>query len=120
VKLRIQDNSLRFRLTQREVVRLKENGRVEAEVRFTADRALYYSVTSTQDLEKIEIEYTADCVRVLLPGPSVLAWAESDQVSIESHGLVQVLVEKDFQCLHDPDRRDPDAWLNPLAEHQGA
>src|SRR5258705_6235969 len=48
VKLRIQDNSLRFRLTQREVMRLKENGRVEAEVRLTADRALYYSVTSTQ------------------------------------------------------------------------
>ena len=38
MKLRIKDNSLRFRLTQREVTRLKENGRVEAEVRFTPDR----------------------------------------------------------------------------------
>ena len=120
MKLRIQDNSLRFRLTQREVKRLKENGRVEAEVRFTPDRALHYSVTSTQALENIEVEYTADCVRVLLPGPCVLAWAESDQVSITRDGRVQVLVEKDFQCLHQPDRLDPDAWPNPLAEHQSA
>jgi hypothetical protein len=120
VKLRIQDNSLRFRLTRREVMRLKEDGRVEAEVRFTADRALYYSVTSTQGLENIEVEYTADCVRVLLPGPCVLAWAESEQVSIAGYGRVQVLVEKDFECLHDPDRRDPDAWPNPLAKQQVA
>ena len=116
MKLRIQDNSLRFRLTQREVVRLKESGRVEAEVRFAADRALYYSVTSTQDLESVQVEYTADCVRVLLPGPCVLAWAESDQVSIASQGLVQVLVEKDFQCLHGGDERDPAAYPNPIQE----
>lgn len=93
---------------------------MEAEVRFTADRALYYCVASMQTLGDIEVEYLADCVRVLLPGACVLAWAESDQVSIAGHGPVQVLVEKDFQCLHGPDRRDPDAWPNPLAEYQGA
>ena len=78
VKLRIQDNSLRFRLTQTEVIRLKENGRVDAEVRFSADRALCYFVASTQSLEDIAVEYTADCVRVFLPSPWVLAWADSD------------------------------------------
>ena len=102
-------------------MRLKENGRVDAEVRFTADRALSYSVTSTQGLENIEVEYTADCVRVLLPGACVLAWAESDQVSIAGHGRVQVLVEKDLHCMQDPDRRGPDAWrLIPWAEPQSA
>jgi len=118
VKLRIQDNSLRFRLTQREVMGLKEAGQVEAEVRFTADRALHYSVTSRQGLEEIEVEYAADCVRVLLPAPCVLAWAESDEVTIAGHGRVRVLVEKDFQCLHGPERWDRDAWPNPRAEGQ--
>jgi hypothetical protein len=97
VKLRTQDNSLRFPLTQTEVMRLKGNGQVDAEVRFTADRALCYFVASTESLEDIEVEYTADCVRVFLPGPWVLAWADSDQVSIAGRGRVQVLVEKDFQ-----------------------
>jgi hypothetical protein len=120
MKLRIQDNSVRFRLTQEEVTWLKKTGHVEAEVRFTADRALRYSVTSRQGLEEIEVEYTADCVRVLLPAPCVLAWAESDEVTIAGYGLVRVLVEKDFQCLHGPDRWDPDAWPNPRAEQQSA
>ena len=119
MKLRIQDNSLRFRLTRGEVMRLKENGQVEDEVRFTADRALYYSVATTKTLQNIEVDYAADCLRVLLPVPCVLAWAESDQVSIECHGRVEVLVEKDFRCLHSPDRRDTDAWPNPLTEQQG-
>jgi hypothetical protein len=116
VKLRIQDNSLRFRLTQREVVRLRENGRVEAEVSFAPDRVLSYAVYSTAAVEGIAVDYSGDCVRVFLPRPCVVAWAGSDQVSIEGHGQVRVLVEKDFQCLHGPDRRDPDAWPNPLAE----
>ncbi len=94
MKLRIQDNSLRFRLTQKEVARLKEHGLVEAEVRFTADRALSYSVTSIRAIKDIEVEYTAGCVRVLLPRSCVLAWAESDQVSIVSNGQVQVLKSK--------------------------
>ena len=118
MKLRIQGNSLRFRLTQREVTRLKDDGRVESEVRFSADRALSYSVSSAQGLDNVEVEYAADCVRVVLPHACVLAWADSDLVSIASAGRVQVLVEKDFQCLHGPDRWDPDAWPNPLAEQQ--
>jgi hypothetical protein len=120
VKLRIQDNSLRFRLTQREVTRLKEDGRVDAEIRFTSDRALYYSVASAQGLENVEVEYAADCVRVVLPRACVLAWADSDLVSIAGEGRIRVLVEKDFQCLHGPNRWDADAWPNPLAEQQSA
>ena len=120
MKLRIQDNSLRFRLTQREVTRLKDEGRVEAEVRFTELRALRYSVSSAQALENVEVEYAADCVRVTLPRARVLAWAESELVSIAGQGRVQVLIEKDFRCLHGPDRWDPDAWPNPLAEQHSA
>jgi len=41
MKLRIQNNSLRFRLTQSEVTRLKVSGQVEDEVRFSPDRALH-------------------------------------------------------------------------------
>jgi hypothetical protein len=28
---------------------------------------------------------------------------------------LQILVEKDFQCLHKPGERDPDAYPHPLA-----
>lgn len=116
MKLRIQDNSLRLRLTQREVTRLKVDGFVEAEIRFRPDRALRYSVHSSESLESVAVDYSGNRVRVFLPRLCVHAWATSDQVAIAGNGRVQVLVEKDFQCLHGPDRWDPDAWPNPLAE----
>jgi hypothetical protein len=116
MKLRIQDNSLRFRLTRREVVSLVENGRVEGEVRFAPDRALPYAVYSTQAAESISVDYSSAGVCLFLPLQWVRAWAESDQVSMERLGRVHLLVEKDFQCLHGPERRDPDAFANPLAE----
>jgi hypothetical protein len=53
----------------------------------------------------------------MLPRAVATAWAESSQVSLEGSGGVglQILVEKDFQCLHKPGERDPDAYPHPLA-----
>ena len=31
-----------------------------------------------------------------------------------------ILIEKDFQCLHKPGERDPDAYPHPLATDIGA
>ena len=91
---------------------------MEAEVRFTADRALSYSVTSIRAIKTSRSSTQPAAYGSCYRAPCVLAWAESDQVSIVSNGQVQVLVEKDFQCLHGADRREPDAWPNPLAEPQ--
>jgi hypothetical protein len=53
---------------------------------------------------------------VLLPRGVATAWAESSQVSIvgSRHPNVEVLIEKDFKCLHKPAERDPDAYPHPL------
>ena|SRR5690349_95300 len=121
MKLRIHGNSLRFRLTRKEVASLVEHGHVEAELRFAPDQALRYAVYSTPAAESTSVDYSPAGVRILLPLRCVQAWAASDQVSIEDFGKVHLLVEKDFQCLHGPERRDPDAFANPLAEqHQEA
>jgi hypothetical protein len=116
MKLRIQDNLLRLRLTQKEVARLHENGLVENAIRFPPGRALTYSVASSSDADEISVDYYCDSIRVVLPREVVTVWAESNQVSLEGsrHLPVQILVEKDFQCLHKPEERDPDAYPNPL------
>ena len=46
MKLRIQNNLLRFRLTQKEVERLLDDGLVESAIRFPTGRELCYSVAS--------------------------------------------------------------------------
>ena len=117
MKLRIQDNVLRLRLTQNEVTRLLDHGLVESAIRFPMGRELCYSVASLPDATEVSVDYLYDTIFVVLPSPVVTAWAGSRQVTIEGPGNsgVEVLVEKDFQCLHKPAERDPDAYPNPLA-----
>jgi hypothetical protein len=117
MKLRIQGNLLRLRLTQKEVACLGDRGLVESAIRFSPGRALSYSVASSPDAAEVFANYEGDSIRVVLPGAVATAWAESSQVTVEGpRNLgVQIIVEKDFQCLHKPSERDPDAYPNPLA-----
>ena len=115
MKLRIQGNLLRLRLTQQEVARLHDHQLVESAIRFPSGRALGYSLAALPKAAGISVDYDGDSISVVLPRSVVSAWADSNEVSIEgsrSSG-VQVLIEKDFQCLHKPEERDPDAYPHP-------
>jgi len=116
MKLRIQGNLLRLRLTQTEVACLRDRGLVECAIRFPTGRALCYSVASSPQAE-VSVDYEGDSICVMLPRAVATAWAESSQVTIEGsrNSDVQILVEKDFQCLHKPSERDPEAYPHPLA-----
>jgi len=117
MKIRIQGNLLRLRLTQKEVTCLHDRGLVESAIRFSPDRALSYSVASSPDAAEVSANYEGDSVRVVLPRAVAAGWAESSQVTVEAsrNSDIQILIEKDFQCLHKPLERDPDAYPHPLA-----
>jgi hypothetical protein len=117
MKLRIQGNLLRLRLTQNEVACLLDHGLVECALRFPSGRALAYSVASLPYAAEVSVDYEGDSIFVVLPTAVVTQWAGNSQVSIEGprNSGVEILVEKDFQCLHKPSERDPDAYPNPLA-----
>jgi hypothetical protein len=116
MKLRIEGNALRLRLTQKEVACLHGRGFVECAIRFDGSRSLRYSVVSVADAAEVSVNYDGDSIRVVLPCSVATAWAESNQVTIEGprNSGVRILVEKDFQCLHNPAKRDPDAYPHPL------
>ena len=117
MKLRIRDNLLRFRLTQNEVKRLVTDGLVESAIRFPTGRELCFCVASLPSGAAVSVDYLDDSIFVSLPNAVVCQWAGSGQVSIEGprNSGVEILIEKDFQCLHKPSERDPDAYPNPLA-----
>lgn len=116
MKLRIQDNSLRLRLTRQEVEDLNGGAMVERAIQFTDRGALIYSVSGSADAATPSVIYTGNAVRVTLPQAIVRSWATTGEVTIEgTDGLVHLLVEKDFQCLHQPEGPDPEAFPNPLA-----
>ena len=117
MKIRIEGNALRLRLTQKEVACLHDHGFVECAIRFGDGRALSYSVATAPEAAEVSVNYDGDSIRVALPCPMAAAWAESSQVTVEGprNSAVRILVEKDFQCLHKPAKRDPDAYPHPLA-----
>jgi hypothetical protein len=115
MKLRLHSNTLRLRLSQSEVSRLAETGRVEESIQFAPGRSLSYVVESGSAPE-ISATFDGSRVRVLLPANVAKAWIRSDQTGIEGKSdTLHVLVEKDFVCLHRPAPEDADAFPNPLA-----
>lgn len=108
MKLRIQDNSIRFRLTRSEVEKLVTEGRVENTIRFTQapDSALTYAVETSDWCADTQVQSASNGIRITLPRSLAQTWAKTDQVSIErlqpvgTDSALRILVEKDFQCLH--------------------
>ncbi len=116
MKLRIKDNSLRLRLTQTEVARLGDRGSVEAAIRFSEDHVLGYPVSVLADAEVVSVRYEGHSICVFLPKAIANIWIGNDEVTIEAADSgVQILVEKDFQCLHRSPATERDGYPNPLA-----
>jgi hypothetical protein len=104
LKLRIQDNSIRFRLTRREVDALRDDGRVSAAVCFPDGASLEYSVETSTLTGQPRASYSPDSLVVQIPQAAARHWAATEEVSITGaetleSGQLSILVEKDFACL---------------------
>jgi hypothetical protein len=116
LKLRIQGNSLRLRLSQREVTQVHDHWRVESSTVFAPNCTLVYLLQVSIWARSTEAVFHGNSIRVTVPRKLVAEWAESQQVSIlatSSAGL-RVVIEKDFQCLHKTNQQDIDAYPHPL------
>ncbi len=122
VKLRIRDNSVRLRLTRGEVDTLRDEGLVRARTEFPGGRDFGYVVESSPASVNPGAFFSDGVVTVRLPETAVLAWANSDQVSIRGEQLLDdaklsILVEKDFACLAPREGEDEsDMFPHPMAQ----
>jgi hypothetical protein len=116
MKLRIQANTLRLRLTQKEVALVRNHGLVESAIEFAPGRSLIYLLEGSPTAETMSANFDGLAIRVTIPMHQMTDWVESDRVGIEvrSQTGVQLLVEKDFQCLHRSVEQEPDAYPHPL------
>jgi hypothetical protein len=119
MKLRIQDDAIRFRLTRSEVARLSDGGDVESTCRFPGGRALTYALTLAER-PTIDARFDGDRIDVALPRTRTIAWARGDDVTLpndaarRSGDAPRVLVEKDFTCVEPRDGEDQsDLFPNP-------
>jgi hypothetical protein len=119
MKLRIRANTIRFRLSQTEVARLASGGRVEQVTQFPASASLISSVETSPGISAPTAGFEGNRLRLVLPVEQTKLWADSDQVGIaaaqdlENGRLLELLIEKDFECLASHDAPDIDAYPNP-------
>ena len=116
MKLRIQGNSVRLRLTRNEVAKLRDRGSVASLVEFSPGQQLIYRLEGSFHATSVTAAFDGQAIRVTVPTRVMTEWAESDQVSIEAPPQAgpHVLIEKDFQCLHGGGEQDRDAYSHPL------
>ncbi len=122
MKLRILDNSLRFRLTQGEVETLRERGAVRAQCAFPNGACFSYAVKASAGLAESAAVFEGDGICVLVPKADVSRWSVGEEVSLlypvitESGDTLRVLVEKDFACLAPrADEDESDLFPHPQA-----
>jgi hypothetical protein len=123
MKLRIRDNSIRLRLTRGEVDLLRANGLVEARTEFPGDREFHYVLESSPASVAPGAFFSDRVITVRVPETTALAWASTEQVSIEGEQLLDdgekltILVEKDFVCLAPREGEDEsEMYPNPQAD----
>ena len=113
MKLRIQGNSLRFRLTRSEVARLHESAVVEETAHFSVESGLTYGIRKGAGGD-IRVEWTDGAITVHVPASLVDGWASSDDVGINARdGQMRIAIEKDFRCLTRPREDEQDAYPHP-------
>lgn len=122
MKLRIKGNSIRLRLTQSEVAEFARAGRVSDQLHFGPERALVYALIRDASAASIAARYAGDELSVVVPLETARTWTETEQVGFRGEitgapdATVQILVEKDFQCLVPrPGEDEGDHYANPLA-----
>ncbi len=126
MKLRIRDNAIRLRLMRGEVDALRNDGLVSAQTGFPGGRTFTYVVESSPASVKPAAFFSDNVVTVRIPETTVLAWATSEQVSIEGEQVLDdgetlsLLVEKDFVCLAPREGEDEsDMYPHPEVDEGG-
>lgn len=118
MKLRVQGNSLRFRLTRPEVAQLHEHGSVEETTQFRAEGGLIYRVQRSVGGNGMQASLHNGIITLQVPEGAVEGWAASDEVGLYAQdGPLRIAIEKDFRCLTRPREEDgPDAYPHPAGQ----
>jgi hypothetical protein len=118
MKLRLKGNTLRCRLQRSEVALLLEEGRVEERTAL-ANGSFGYALVAGE-FPALDARLEGLSIEVRIPRAEVVAWEAAGDVSLSGEvatpeGKLDVLIEKDFRCLHGRAEDESDSYPNPAA-----
>ncbi len=118
MKLRLLDNTIRFRLSRPEVEQLVAGQRVSAQTKFPADATLKYELIPNSDVDAMWVSFISNVIRVSIPAALAKSFADDGAITLEDRcadNAVSVKIEKDFQCLAPRDEDESKLFKHPRA-----
>lgn len=117
MKIRIHQNSVRFRLSKTEVARLENEGYLEETTDFGLSQ-LGYAVEKSGGTD-LQARFEQNKITLEVPEKLLTGWAENNTVGFEGimplgdGSSLLMLIEKDFKCLDNVDEDQSDNYDNP-------
>ncbi|MDT7830086.1 hypothetical protein RQM65_15570 [Pricia sp. S334] len=121
MKIRIKGNSVRFRLTKKEVDSVCEKGIFREKTQFN-EAHFVYAVTTSDKHDNLYASFLNQGIILFVPTDLVRDWDASDQVGfyhtqiLDDGQELDLTLEKDFVCLDDRDEDESDNYPNPRAD----
>jgi hypothetical protein len=108
MKLRIENDTLRLRLSNDEVRAFAETGSVSAAIHFGPElgQQLTYALERSSQVSKVLVRYEPGALTVVVPAAIAAAWTSTDQngfaqqLTLAQGQQLRILVEKDLDCRH--------------------
>ncbi len=119
MKIRIKENSVRFRLTPTEVKKFCEEGRIEKTTQFNSTTFVYG--VKQKKIEKLQVDFNDNTITLAVPENFAKDWDDNDVVGLEHYEDLSngdtffLLLEKDFACLDNTHEDQSDKYPNPKA-----
>lgn len=114
MKIRIKGNSLRYRLTKKDVETFSERGYIEEIIDFGKQTLIY--ALERNNLNALMATFDNNKITLLMPAVMAAEWALTERVGFEGiDGSLFLLIEKDFKCLDNVAEDQSDNYPNPLA-----
>jgi len=113
MKIRIKEQSIRFRLTQSDVRNLHAQGSLEEHTDFLSGRFTYAIEQTEKDTMSASFENGR--ITLKIPLEMINELESTDRVGFSGNtGTLKFLIEKDFTCLDNTIEDQSDNYPNPL------
>ncbi len=121
MKIRILNNSIRFRLKKPEVTHFEKSGKITEILEFgpeTSDQ-IGFSLEMYEGVE-LAVNFQANITTIKVPQTLARQWIQTELVGFDGKldtgkgKTIKILVEKDFMCLDGNDQDNEGAFPNPM------
>ncbi|MCB0523440.1 MAG: hypothetical protein H6576_09550 [Lewinellaceae bacterium] len=116
MKLRFDQQSVRFRLKKSDVDVLADKGAVEETIHFP-QQILTYRLEINKVVQSISAFFANNHLIVRIPPEQALQWINTNEVGIyasvswpEAEKILEILIEKDFPCKHGSETDNADTF----------